>query len=627
MRVSSPTLQAVDLAISKLVTQLKRWQEKDGRWSFCFENGPMTDAYMILLMRTLGSSNKKLQAGLVERLLAKQTAAGTWKLFADEKEGNRSATVEASLALLYAGAVQPQDERMQKAKQFIKRKNREIGSLTKVMLTLFGHMNWSDHPKIPIEFLLIPAWAPVNFFDLVGYTRVHAAPIMIAADRRFSVELPGKAAVSKWLPPECKGVPDLPVQLWSQQEIFPAIIQPSFLRKELRRRALHLGEQFMLRRVEPDGTLYSYFSSTFLMIFALLSLGYPKHHPVIQRAMKGLEAFVCETDEGTHVQETTSTVWDTSLILYALQEAGVKVRDPVIQRGLRYLLQRQQNKWGDWALRNPGADPGGWGFSDVNTINPDVDDTAASLRALAPSIRRGEYQDAWKTGMTWLLSMQNADGGWPAFEKNTAKAWLKFIPFPDGKMVWGDPSTADLTGRTLQFLGSVIGWDQNHPVSRRAIQWLFKNQRWDGSWFGRWGITFIYGTWSALTALASVGVPRYHPVVEKGIRWLLSIQNKDGGWGESCQSDVKQKYVPLGASTPSQTAWALDALIAYHERPTAEMEAGVRCLLRLLNEDGWQTRYPTGAGLPGGFYIHYHSYRYIWPLVTLAHYKKKYSRK
>lgn len=334
---------------------------------------------------------------------------------------------------------------------------------------------------------------------------------------------------------------------------------------------------------------------------------------------------LCKLKEGAHLQETTSTVWDTSLILYALQEAGMKSDHSAIKRGLHYILKRQHTKWGDWAIRNQGVLPGGWGFSDTNTMNPDVDDTAASLRALAPSVRSYQHHDAWVRGFQWLLSMQNRDGGWPAFEKNTYKAWLRFLPYKDvGRPVWGDPSTADLTGRTLQFLGTVMGWTTDNPIVRRGWSWLYHHQRCDGSWYGRWGIAYIYGTWAALTGLAAIGIPRHHPTVRKGIRWLLSIQNKDGGWGESCLSDVKRKYIPLKASTPSQTAWALDALISFYDQPTPEIQAGVKCLLRLLEQDGWETTYPTGGGLAGQFYIHYHSYRYVWPLVTLAHYRKKY---
>ncbi|MBA4495205.1 squalene--hopene cyclase [Paenactinomyces guangxiensis] len=620
-------IEQVDQVIADLTQFLTKSQKTDGRWSFCFESGTMTDAYMILLMKLLGRSDSRFTGSLLQRILGKQTRDGTWKLFQDEKEGNLSATIDSSLALLYAGVRDRRDPLMRKAREFILEQGGtgQAGSLTKVILCLLGHLDWFYLPKIPVEIFLLPSWFPVHFFDFVGYTRVHVAPILLAADREFSVKLPGKSAVSEWLPPVKKpGYPDNRDHIWTKEEIRAAFAHVSLSGKELHTRAVQWGERFMLERIEPDGTLYSYFSSTFLMIVALLALGYKKNHPVIQKAMKGLYSFVWKSGQKAHLQETTSSVWDTSLILYALQEAGMKPDHPVVRRGLRYLLQRQHTRSGDWVIRNPGVLPGGWGFSDVNTMNPDVDDTAACLRALAPSVRQVRHKIPWDRGLSWLLSMQNKDGGWPAFERNTDKAWLKLLPFKDGRPVWGDPSTADLTGRTLEFLGREMRWTINHPIVRRGWNWLYRHQRPDGSWFGRWGISGIYGTWAALTGMAAVRVPRNHPVVRKGIQWLLSIQNRDGGWGESCYSDLRKRYVPLRASTPSQTAWALDALISFHDKPTPAIQSGVKCLLSLLEKESWESSYPTGAGLPGQFYIHYHSYRYIWPLLTLVHYRKKY---
>ncbi|SEN77468.1 squalene--hopene cyclase [Lihuaxuella thermophila] len=619
-------IERVDQAIDQLKEVLIRHQESDGRWNFCFESGTMTDAYMILLMKLLEIDNEPVCRLLVERILSKQTKDGTWKLYADEKEGNLSATIDSALALIYAGVKNERDPELKKAREFIRIQGgaQKAGSLTKVLLSLLGHMKWSDIPKIPVEFLLLPIWSPVNFFDFVGYTRVHVAPILLVADRNFSVELKGKSRADQWLPSVSR-ISDFSHQdIWADDEMMAALSSLPFSREEMHEKAVRFGERFLLKRIEADGTLYSYFTSTFLMVFALLSLGYKKDHPILRRAVQGLISMLYKLKEGAHLQETTSTVWDTSLILYALQEAGMKADHSAVKRGLQYILKRQHTKKGDWAIRNPGVLPGGWGFSDTNTINPDVDDTSVCLRALAPSVRSDQYQDAWVRGFRWLLSMQNRDGGWPAFEKNTHKAWLRLLPYKDGRPVWGDPSTADLTGRTLHFLGTVMGWTTDNPVVRRGWSWLYHHQRLDGSWFGRWGITFIYGTWAALTGLAAIGIPRHHPTVRKGIRWLLSIQNEDGGWGESCLSDVKKKYVPLKASTPSQTAWALDALIAFYDQPTPEIQAGVKCLLRLLEREGWETSYPTGAGLAGQFYIHYHSYRYVWPLVALAHYRNKY---
>jgi sporulenol synthase len=361
------------------------------------------------------------------------------------------------------------------------------------------------------------------------------------------------------------------------------------------------------------------------MIFALLALGYDKRHPIITRSLQGLTAMLCSSDGKVFLQNSPSAVWDTALLSHALQEAGTPAENMAIQNAAAYLLSKQQRKFGDWSIHNRNPVPGGWGFSDSNTINPDVDDTTAALRSIKRlSLNEPSYRDAWNRGLNWILSMQNNDGGWPAFEKDTDNELLTWLPIDGANTAAIDPSAADLTGRTLEFLGNTAGLGLRHSFIRRGTDWLIDHQEEDGSWYGRWGICYTYGTWAALTGMMSVGLEPDHRKIQKGARWLLSIQNPDGGWGESCKSDQLMRYVPLGASTPSQTAWALDALIAIHPKPVPEMEAGIRRLITVLHEDGWTTTYPTGAGLAGNFYIHYHSYRYIWPLLALSHYRRKY---
>ncbi|WP_338080750.1 prenyltransferase/squalene oxidase repeat-containing protein [Cohnella luojiensis] len=295
-----------------------------------------------------------------------------------------------------------------------------------------------------------------------------------------------------------------------------------------------------------------------------------------------------------------------------------------MQSAGRYLLTKQQTRLGDWSRRIKNPFPGGWGFSDINNINPDIDDTTAALRAIRNlGTRRVEYQEAFNKGLQWVLSMQNDDGGWPAFEKNIDNSLLTMLPFNGADAAAIDPSTADLTGRTLEFLGRDAGLTARHLFIRRAVRWLQKNQETDGSWYGRWGICYIYGTWAALTGMLAVGENPEHPSIQRGVEWLLSIQNPDGGWVESCTSDQEKRYIPLRQSTLSQTAWALDALVAYYPKPNSAIEKSVQYLLNTMDKAD-QEIYPTGAGLPGYFYIRYHSYPYIWPLLALSHYKSKY---
>lgn len=222
--------------------------------------------------------------------------------------------------------------------------------------------------------------------------------------------------------------------------------------------------------------------------------------------------------------------------------------------------------------------------------------------------------------------MQNQDGGWSAFEKNTNKNF-SWIPIESSAAVSTDPSTADLTGRTLEFLGNNVGLSIQHPEIERGVHWLLKKQERDGSWYGRWGISYIYGTWAAMTGMTAVGIPADHPAILKATQWLLGIQNEDGSWGESCRSDVEKKYIPLGAGTPSQTAWAVDALLSFSPAPTTAIERGIHFLIDSGTIQDWRVNYPTGAGLPGGFYFNFHSYRYIWPLIALGHYLQKFNSK
>ncbi|GHI01531.1 hypothetical protein AM1BK_50730 [Neobacillus kokaensis] len=322
------------------------------------------------------------------------------------------------------------------------------------------------------------------------------------------------------------------------------------------------------------------------------------------------------------MQYTTADVWNTSLIGFALQSAGVRPDDPMVEKANLYLLNRQHHKFGDWVIHTPHTLPGGWGFSNINTILPDVDDTTAVLRSFSRIVP--PENAAWERGVNWTLSMQNDGGGWPAFERNTDSSVLEYLPLEKAKFLLMDPSCADLTGRTLEFFGNYTNLPENHTAIKKAIKWLKKDQKKDGSWYGRWGICYIYGTWGAITGLKAVGTPNNDSSIKKSINWLKSIQNEDGGWGESCHSDIQDKYIPLGASSVVHTAWALDALIMVSDYPAAEIERGITYLLNSLKNEDWTMEYPKGQGMGGAFYIHYHGYRYIFPLLTLSHYHKKF---
>ncbi|WP_040208765.1 terpene cyclase/mutase family protein [Neobacillus jeddahensis] len=613
--------------IDWIVEVLRKDQSPDGSWDYPFDTGISTDAYMIILLRTLELHDEELVKGLTKRIVSKQEKNGAWKLFYDEGKGNLTATVEAYYALLYSGYYQKNDERMLAAKRFILENGglEEVNMFTKVMLSLTGQYKWPAFSPLPIEAILLPLYFPINFYSFSVFGRANLTPILILADKKFTIKT--------------EKSPDLAhlhlhrfenEQEWSRSEeyrSFYSYIEEGVknllgLPDQLHQLALERAKKYMLDRIEPDGTFLSYYSCTFLMIFALLSLGYKKSDPIITKAINGIKSMKCEIDGMPHMQYTTANLWNTSLISFGLQAAKITPDDPMVVQANRYLLERQHHQFGDWVIHNPKTLPGGWGFSHVNTMLPDVDDTSAVLRSISRFVPP-ELQ-AWEHGLSWLLSMQNDDGGWPAFEKNTNSKLLQFLPIEKGEFILSDPTSADLTGRTLEFLGNYTNLSRDHSTIKKGVNWIMKHQEQNGSWYGRWGICYLYGTWAALTGLAAVGVSPNHSTIQKAIKWLLSVQNQDGGWGESCQSDSKKRYVPLQVSTLTHSAWALDALISMSEKTTPVIERGLNYLLGSLEKVDWTTAYPKGQGMAGGLYIHYHSYRYIFPLITFANYQKKF---
>ncbi|PWA11987.1 squalene--hopene cyclase [Pueribacillus theae] len=621
--------QMVDAEIKRLTKILVSAQEPYGSWSYPFDIGIETDCYMIILLRTLEINDEEFIQLLVRKIMSRQEQNGAWKLFYDEEEGNLALTVEAYYSLLYSGYLEKEDPRMQKAKQFILKNGgiEEVNMFTKVMLALTGQYKWPRFFPIPVEVILFPTWFPLHFFDLSMQARANLTPILILSDYKYSVRtyrspdlsdlFLGNARHKEW--GDWRELQPILSQI--QQSMKFLIGYP----RELHRLALQRAEQYMLARVESDGTFLSYYSSTFLMIFALMARGYAKEHPLIRKAVRGLKSFVTFYGGDIHAAYTTANVWNTTLAGYALQEAGMPYTSPTIQKSHEYLLSRQHMLYGDWAVSNPNAVPGGWGFSHINTMNPDVDDTTAALRSLRTfMIEKPKYRQSWDRAIRWIVSMQNNDGGWPAFERNVNKAILSWLPIEGNEGTMLDPSSADLTGRTLEFFGNFTHLNEYHHFIKRGVRWLLKDQRNDGSWYGRWGICFIYGTWSAVTGLTAVGVRKDHHQIRRAIKWLHHIQQQDGGWGESCLSDIRKEYVPLTESTRTHTAWALDALIAAEDQETDPIKRGVQYLIDTAGKNDWTQTYPKGQGLPGAFYIHYPSYEYIFPLLALSHYREKF---
>ncbi|AZV45116.1 squalene-hopene cyclase [Peribacillus asahii] len=625
-------IQPVQPEIDRLIQRFKTDQTANGAWEYPFEMGITPDAYMIILLTILDMKDETLIASLVERIASKQEDNGAWKLFHDEKEGNLSLTIEAYYALLYSGHYEKNDPPMRKARQFILSKGgiKKAKLFTKFMLTITGQIKWPLVFPIPLEFILLPPNGLISMYDFSVYSRVHFIPLLLLGHKKFRIRRSSSPNLKDLY---IKKEEREEEQLWEEfrtgeyrslfSKVQEGVSSLIGLPHSLHSLAKASIKRYMTDRIESDGTFYNYFSATFFMIFAFLALGYSKDAPIITKAVDGLKAMVTSIDGHPHIQFTTASVWNTALISYALQESGVSIQDPTIQKANSYLLSQQQDKYGDWVIHNPQAVPGGWGFSHGSTLNPDVDDTTASLRALA---HQQNAQNSWQRGLRFTLSMQNNDGGFPAFERNVDKSWITYLPIENADFILSDPSTADLTGRTLEFLGNFVNIKNPNNVSKQASKWLIRHQESNGSWFGRWGVCYIYGTWAALTGLAAAGYSCEHYAIQKAVNWLKKIQNEDGGWGESCYSDIHRMYIPLGTSTVTQTAWAVDALIAVSDQPTSTIERGITFLLNKKNETpNWAKTYPVGQGLAGYIYWHYHSYEYLFSLLALSHYRNKYS--
>ncbi|MGX1193598.1 terpene cyclase/mutase family protein [Metabacillus sp. SLBN-84] len=612
--------------VQKRIAELRGVQRTDGSFRYCFEGGPMTDAFMIITLRSLGDQDEQLIEKLVRRLIKIQSHDGVWRLYEDEKEGNLTATVQAYTALVISGHFTAASPELQRAETFILANGglSDVHFMTKWMLAVNGLYPWPKRFRFPLSYLLLPASSPFSMYQLSSYARIHFMPMILAMNKKYIHKGLETADFSHLYASKPKSIDWLSLQRdeRSRPNLFLQMIRsiaayPAYLHKS----GYQAAERYILDRVEADGTLFSYASATFFMIYGLLATGYKEQSSQIQRAISGLKSLIYEQDGLATLENSTSTLWDTALLSYSLQASGVSCRDPMIAAASRFLLKRQHAKKADWAVHNSKSEAGGWGFSDINTNHPDNDDTAAALRALTPAAVYDPIMfSSWNRGTSWLLSMQNRDGGFAAFEKNTDSALAAMLPLENAGDAAADPSTADLTGRVLEYLGSFAGLKKNHPSAKAAINWLKSNQEKDGSWYGRWGVCYIYGTWAAITGMRAAGVSTNNASIQKAVAWLLSIQNEDGGFGESCRSCEVKSYVSLGYSTPSQTAWALDALLTVLDKEHEAVQLAVNRLL--LPFDQQSDEHPTGIGLPKQFYIRYHSYGRIFPLLALSRYLK-----
>jgi squalene-hopene/tetraprenyl-beta-curcumene cyclase len=638
------TLEALSeakLALDRASEHLLSLQDDAGWWRGELQTNVTMDAEDMLLREFLGVRRGDETERSAAWIRSQQRADGTWANF-DGGPGELSTTIEAYWALRLAGD-EPDAEHMRTAAEFV----REHGGLerarvfTHVWLALFGLWSWERVPALPPEVVLLPPSVPLNVYDFASWARQTIVALSIVKARRPVHLLPFDLdELCDCGPPPTEtrrrraGRVERTV---SRRRLWLGRLDRLLLAYErrpfapLRRLALMRAERWIVRRQEADGSWGGIQPPWVYSLIALSLSGYPIDHPVIRRGLEGLEGFMIEdrddargvgapAGESRRLEACQSPVWDTALSMLALAEAGVPEDHPAIAAGGRWLLGEEVRTAGDWSVRRPGLQPGGWAFEFANVNYPDVDDTVEVVLALCPlagssSPFGAPIDGAIGRAVRWVEGMQSADGAWGAFDANNTRALVRELPFLDFGEVIDEPS-ADVTAHTIEMLGALgLG---GTPAAQRGVRWLIDHQEPDGSWFGRWGVNYVYGTGAAVPALVAAGITTDDARIRRAVAWLVEHQNDDGGWGEDLRSYVDPSWRGRGASTASQTGWALLALHAAGERSTA-LARGVAWLVSTQREDGgWDEPQYTGTGFPCDYYINYHLYRLTFPIIALG---------
>ncbi|HEX6394189.1 MAG TPA: squalene--hopene cyclase [Acidimicrobiales bacterium] len=617
----------VEASLEAAVEHLLSLQSAEGWWKAELETNVTMDAEDMMLRHYLGIVEPGPAAETARWIRSNQQTGGTWSTFRGGPP-DLSTTVEAYVALRLAGD-EPGDAHMLEAANWI----RESGGIeasrvfTRIWMAVLGVWDWEDLPVIPPEVMFLPARAPLNIYDFACWARQTIVALTVVMAHRpsrplpFSVEelLSGKARSSRTRASirSTAGRFAILDALLHRYERIPGWVLPKSL---IRKAAVSKAERWILRRQEADGLWGGIQPPVVYSIIALDLLGYPLDHPVLQAAFRGIDGFTIRDERGRRLEACQSPVWDTALAVVALRDAGVDEGDPSLKAAARWLVGEEIQVRGDWAIRRPLLQSGGWAFEFANDNYPDIDDTAEVIMALrrVGGSAGPDGDAACERGVEWTLGMQCKDAGWGAFDVDNDSRLIAKLPFCDFGEVT-DPPSADVTAHVLEMLAAER---QVAPeVVNRASAWLWRQQEPDGSWFGRWGVNYIYGTGAAVPALIEAGAHPDDPRIRQAVQWLEQQQNPDGGWGEDIRSYVDDNWRGRGDSTPSQTAWALLALIAAGDAAAESTRRGVQWLVEHQTTEGtWDEPWFTGTGFPWDFSINYHLYRLVWPVMALGRY-------
>ncbi len=621
--IRSSWVPQIEEAIRKSRDYFFKTQFPEGYWWSELESNVTITAEYVMLAHLLGISIEEKKKAIIKYLLERQDENGAWGLYYGDG-GELSTTIEAYFALKLLGEL-PESEPLSKARNFILERGGIQASrvFTKIWLAQFDQYEWKKIPSMPVELVLLTPDFYFNIYEFSSWARGTVVPLSIVLCIRPKSSLPESLSI-----PELRSA-DHGKRLDSRINklffVFDRIAKRLEKRpiRKLRQRAIEAAKNWIIDHQEKTGDWGGIQPQMVYSILALHYLGFPLSHPVMRKGLKAIEDFCMEDVEGRRMQSCISPVWDTALTLMALTDAGVAPELPAMEKAASWLVEQQILTGGDWQFKSPGP-PGGWAFEFCNTRYPDVDDSAVVLNVLnrfdSRKVRGLEFCKS--RGMEWILSMQSSNGGWAAFDRDNDMDILNRIPFADTEAMV-DPPTADVTGRVMEVMGC-WGYEPGDREARRGVAFLKRIQEKDGSWWGRWGVNYIYGTWSVLRGLISIGEDPRSPVVRAAVHWLKDHQNSDGGWGETCESYKRPELAGQGPSTASQTAWAIMGLLAGGEQKSPEVSKGIQYLLRHQKPDGtWDETYFTGTGFPGHFFIRYHNYRNCFPLMALGQYFMK----
>lgn len=626
---SGNILERIKSSAASATQWLLAEQKPEGYWVAELEGDVLTACEYIMLLTFLGypGQHPKIQA-LARYLVKKRNTDGGWPIY-EGGPSEISNCVKGFLSLKIAGHTEDEPE-MKATRATIMRLGGldKCNSFTKMYLAMLGQFPWECCPCVPAELSLVPDWFYLNIYSMSSWSRTIVVPLSIIFAHRPVVQLPEAVSVRDLC------VHGKPQQLpWSEKLVswknFWLMMNKLFWLHEklpfkpFRNKALNHSLEWTLARTHNSDGLGAIFPPIVNTVIALRCMGRQMDDPHVREAMRQLELLEIWQDDTLRMQPCKSPVWDTIISSIALLEAGLDPAHPQLIKAADWVLDREVRTVGDWAHVNKTGKPGGFYFEFANEPYPDNDDTTYALLAFARLQHPdpGRLRGAVKRAMDWLWSMQNSDGSWGAFDKDNNKACLEAMPFADHNAMI-DPGTADITARILETMAA-YGYDQADPKVRKALDFIYKDQAPDGSWFGRWGTNFIYGTWQVLKGLRCIGVDPRSEVMQKGMRWLKSIQNADGGWGETCGSYDDPALKGKGPSTASQTAWALMGLIAAGEENSPEVERGFTYLLDTQNEKGtWDEQWFTGTGFPRVYYLRYHYYRHYFPLFAMGMYMR-----